>query len=228
METELTGRTADLMLNAALGNPMTTAMYEGLCAGNSQSPVRGVAVCYSPSIDILRRAAAEHKNLILSREHPFFLHGGLNYAYTSGGLEAALKDDPVTQAKREIIAANQLIVLRFGGAWDQFNPKGPSMALTKALGLAPISPAPADRSRGVICAMSRVTLAALAQTTADRLKAYASRIVGGPGASVTRLAVLAGETDPPAALARLLADPKIDGVLAGAGGTVDEVDGAVA
>ena len=44
MESELTGRTANLMLNAALGDPMTTAIYEGLCAGNAQSVVRGVAV----------------------------------------------------------------------------------------------------------------------------------------------------------------------------------------
>lgn len=228
MDTELTGRTAELMLRAAMGDPMTTAIYEGLCAGNSQSPVRGIAVCYAPTVDVLHRAAAERKNLIFSREHPFFLHGGLNYAYTSGGLEAALKDDPVTQAKREIIAANQLMVLRFGGAWDQFNPKAPSLALARALGLTPIVPAPVDRSRGVVCLVPRRTLASFAQTAADRLKAYSSRIVGDPGASVTRLAVLAGETDPPAALARLLADPGIDGILAGAGGTVDEVDGAIA
>jgi NIF3 (NGG1p interacting factor 3) len=228
MDTELTGRTAELMLRAALGDPMTTAMYEGLCAGNAQSAVRGVAVCYAPTLEILRRAAAEHKNLILSREHPFFLHGGLHYSYTSGGLEAALKDDPVTNAKREIISANQLMVLRFGGAWDQFNPKGPSIALAQALSLSPISPAPTDRSRGVVCNVSRVTLPALAQTAAGRLKAYSPRIVGDPQASVTRLAVLAGETDPTPALARLLSDPKIDGIIAGAGGTVDEVDGAIA
>ena len=48
MDTELTGRTAELMLRAALGDPMTTAMYEGLCAGNAQSPVRGVASATRP------------------------------------------------------------------------------------------------------------------------------------------------------------------------------------
>jgi hypothetical protein len=79
METDLTGRTADPVLAAAVGDSLTTAIYEGLCAGNSQSIVRGVAVCYAPTVAILRRAAAEHKNLILSREHPYFLHGGLYY-----------------------------------------------------------------------------------------------------------------------------------------------------
>src|SRR3982074_123299 len=120
MAGELTGRTAELMLNAALGNPMSTAMYEGLCAGNAQTIVTGIAVCYAPTIEVLRRAAAERKNLIISREHPFYLHGGLNYGYTTGGLETLLKDDPVVQAKREIITTNKLMVYRFGAAWDHF------------------------------------------------------------------------------------------------------------
>src|ERR1700722_18506586 len=106
------------MLNAALGHPMSTAMYEGLCAGNSQTLVKGVAVCYATTVDMLRRAAAESRNLIISREHPFFLHGGLNYGYTTGGLEAALKDDPVVQGKRQIINANGLMVYRFGAGWE--------------------------------------------------------------------------------------------------------------
>jgi putative NIF3 family GTP cyclohydrolase 1 type 2 len=215
------------MLNAALGNPMSTAMYEGLCAGNAQTPVRAVAVCYAPTVEVLRRAAAEGRNLIISREHPFYLHGGLNYGYTTGGLEAALKDDPVVQAKREIVNTNKLMVYRFGAAWDQSKPHAQSRSLALALGLKPASSSPGDRARGVVCYLPRTTIAALAQTAADKLQAYSARTVGDPDASVTRIAVLAGETDPKEALAELLADPKIDGIVAGGGGVVDEVDGAI-
>ena len=81
METELTGRTAELMLRAALGNRMSTAMYEGFCAGNAQWLVHGVVICYAPTLDILRRAASEKKTLLVSREHPYFLHGGIHYSY---------------------------------------------------------------------------------------------------------------------------------------------------
>ncbi len=148
MGTELTGRTVGLMLNAALGSPLTTAVYEGQCAGDFQTLVRGVAVCYAPTFDVLRRAAAERKNLIVTREHPFFLHGGFNYTYSSSGLEAALKDDPVVEAKRSLITANKLMVYRIGAAWDQFRPRSQSLALAQALGLAPIAASPLDRSRG--------------------------------------------------------------------------------
>ncbi len=105
MESDLTGRTAELMLRAALGNPMTTAIHEGLCAAMPNRLCTASRSATRRTVAVLRRAAAERKTLILCREHPFFLHGGLHYAYTSGGLEAALKDDPVVQAKREWIAA---------------------------------------------------------------------------------------------------------------------------
>jgi putative NIF3 family GTP cyclohydrolase 1 type 2 len=228
MESEMTGRTADLIVLAALGDPMSTARYEGLCAGNANTRVTGVMVCYAPTLDVLRRAAAEKKNFIVSREHPYFLHGGLYYSYGTDGLEAAMKDDPVVKAKREIITANQMMVYRYSTAWDQFKPKAQSTALAQALGLKPRDSAPTDRGRGVVCDVPRTTLAALAQTAADRLKALSPRTVGDPASSVTRVAVLAGETDPTPALGRLLADPKIDGLIAGGGGTVDEVDGAIA
>jgi putative NIF3 family GTP cyclohydrolase 1 type 2 len=228
VETKLTGRTVGLMFEAALGNPMATAIFEGQCAGDFQTLVRGVAVCYAPTLDLLRRAAAEQKNLVISREHPFYLHGGFNYTYSSGGLEAALKDDPVVRAKREIITRNKLMVYRMGAAWDQFQPNAQSTGLALALGLKPIAATPGARVRGVVCDLPRTTLAALAQTAAGNLKALSSRTVGDPNATVTRAAVLAGETDATPALARLLADPKIDCLITGAGGVVDEVDGALA
>jgi hypothetical protein len=67
---------------------MSTAMWEGFCAGSTHWPVRGVVVCYAPTLDVLRRAAAEGKTLIVTREHPFYMHGGLNYPYLTEGLEA--------------------------------------------------------------------------------------------------------------------------------------------
>src|SRR5260370_8542778 len=115
---ELTGWTLNLMLRASLGDPMTTAMYEGLCAGNALSRVLGVMVCYAPTLDLLRRAAAERKNLIISRKHPFFLHGGLHYTYRTDGLESAMKDDPGGRAKPEIITPNHLLIYPSVSAWN--------------------------------------------------------------------------------------------------------------
>jgi putative NIF3 family GTP cyclohydrolase 1 type 2 len=227
MDNPPTGRTVELILNAALGEPMSTAMYEGLCAGSDGDPVLSVAVCYAPTLEILRRAASEHKTMIVSREHPFYLHGGLNYGYTTGGLEAALHGDPVVAAKREVITSNHLMVYRFASGWDRFRPQGQSAALAKAMGLTPIPAAPGDLMRGVVCNLPKTSLVALAQTAVDRLKSGSPRVVGNMNAGVTRVAVLAGETDPRQTLAKIISDPKVDGVIVGAGGMVDEVDGAI-
>ena len=227
MANELTGWAVEQMLWAALDHPLSTAMYEGHCAGAAQSAVQGVVVCYTPTLDLLRRAAAEHKNLIISREHPFYLHGGIYYEYCTRGLEEAMKDDPVAQAKRDLINANKLMIYRFGTAWDNFRPQARSAALARAMGLTPITPQANAKSRGVICDLPRTALTSLAQTAADRLKASAPRIVGDLKATVTRVAVFAGSADTKRALADLIADPKIDGIITGAGGVIDEVDGAI-
>ena len=227
MAMETTGWAVGQILNAALGHQMSTAMWEGNCGGNMHWPVRNAVVCYAPTLEVLRRAAAEGKTMLVTREHPFFMHGGLNYPYLTEGLEAALKDDPVVAAKREIIASHKILVYRMATAWDNFRPQSQSAALARALGLKPIEPQPNPRSRGVICDVPRTSLAALAQVAYDKLQARAPRIVGDPQATVSRVAVLAGETDPKSGLAALIADPKIDGVIAGAGGVIDETDGAI-
>lgn len=227
MPDRLTGWAAEQMLNAALDNPTATAMYEGICAGNAQWEVKGVAVCYAPTVDALRRAAAEGRTLIVSREHPYFLHGGVNCGYATGGLEAALKDDPVVKAKRELIDSNKIIVFRCGAAWDSYNPKAQSLALAKAMGFKPDAPQPANRARGVFCTTAPATVAELAKTAAGKLKCNVPRIVGDPHLRVTRVAALAGETDPKREIAGLLRDQKLGCIVAGAGGIVDEVDGAI-
>jgi putative NIF3 family GTP cyclohydrolase 1 type 2 len=225
---KLTGRAAELLINDALGDPMSTARYEGLCAGNPNSLVTGVVVCYAPTVTILRRAASEQKTLIISREHPLYLHGGLNYGYTTEGLEELLKDDPVAAAKKEIITTHNLMVYRFGAGWDEYRPQAQSTALAASLGLAPISKSPLDRTRGVVCDLRQpTTLAVMAQLAVDRIKCTSPRIIGDMHSKITRVAVLAGETDPKQALAKLISNPRIDGVIAGAGGTIDEVDGAI-
>ena len=48
MAMETTDWAVGQILNAALGHQMSTAMWEGFCAGNTHWPVRGVAVAALP------------------------------------------------------------------------------------------------------------------------------------------------------------------------------------
>src|ERR1700733_14894038 len=55
MDSKPTGRTVELLLNSAFGDPLTTARYEGLCAGDPNMEVTRGAVCYAPTVEHLRR-----------------------------------------------------------------------------------------------------------------------------------------------------------------------------
>jgi len=249
MRTPITARTVETLLNAALGNQMAVARYEGLCVGDSMQTVTGVAVCYAPTVSILRQAIASRQNLIIAREHPFYLHGGPFYAYTSESLLRedpvigvgpgnsdrdmyvvdGLAGDPVVTAKRKMILDAGLVIYRYGAAWDEDRPAAQSAALARALGFTVSPEQEGRRRRCVVCDVEAgMTIATLMTIARTQLKSGAARVVGNGGAMVRRPAVLAGESDPREALAEMLSDPLIDCVITGAGGISDEVDGSIA
>ncbi|MDT3316383.1 Nif3-like dinuclear metal center hexameric protein [Microbacterium sp. KSW4-11] len=240
-------RTVDMRLNAAFGSPISIATAEGLCVGEPMSPVTGAVVCYAPTVEILRRAADEGRNLILSREHPFFVHGGLHHAYLAEGLvsvdpmlalgpggtdrdlipSAGLNGDFIVEAKRDLIFASDLIIYRQASAWDTFRPSAQSAALARALGIDLAPDQEQLRRRGVVGTLNEpVAVDALARVAAETLSCT-PRIVGDTDLFVRTVAVLAGETDPVESLSALLSEPSIDAIVTGAGGILDEVDGGV-
>lgn len=244
----LTANTVDLLLRTAFGHQMSVARFEGHCVGDRLAPVHRAIVCYAPTVDILRRAAAAGRTLVIAREHPYFLHGGLIHAYTSEGLlrddpvvtppitetdrdlipTQRLDGDPVVTAKRELIESAGIVVYRHGAAWDQYRPAAQSAALARALGLTPEDET--TRSRAVVADLPEGrTMRQLAERARDAIGSRSPRVVGDPDHVARRVVVIAGETDPKESFADLLAaDPAIDGIIAGAGGILDEVDGGIA
>lgn len=210
MVDEVTATTVVQQLRQALNAPANEAQFEGFCAGDAATKVTGVAVCLSPSVDVLKRAIADKKNLIISREHPFYTHG-LWYAE---GTEAALKNDPVAAAKRDLITSNGLVVYRLSSAWDTAKPQSQSSALAGALGWRVEPPATGTTFRGIICDIPKTTLAELASQTSKRLKRRIVRGVGNKNGSVSRVAVINGYVEP-ATFEAATKDPRVDGIIAG-------------
>jgi hypothetical protein len=137
------------IIDAALGNRITTPMWDGWCAGNTQWPVHG----WPRATRQLSTAAAGWDG----RAH----------------LWKQRSERPVVEAKRRIIESGRLMVYRLGSAWDQFRPAAQSHAPPAALGLTPQIMSPAERARCGVRPV-RTTVAALAQTAADRLR-FAAR-----------------------------------------------------
>lgn len=244
----LTANTVDLLLRSAFGNQMSVARFEGHCVGDRLAAVEKAVVCYAPTVDLLRRAAERGRTLVITREHPYFLHGGLIHGYTTEGLlqddpvvtppvtetdrdlipMQRLNGDPVVNAKRQLIDAAGLVIYRQGAAWDQARPAAQSAALARALGLTP--EASTLRQRAVVCDLDGApTMRQLAQRAYELIGSCSFRIVGDPAHSAHKAIVLAGETDPKECFADILeADPLVDCIITGAGGILDEVDGGIA
>src|SRR5580700_11516151 len=94
---------------------------DAFVAGAPDTEVRGIVTTYAPSLEVLRKAVASGKNLIISRESPYWARtnawgGGTQFQglpsnWTNGQdfqkQEAGAPEaDPTYIAKRDYIAAN--------------------------------------------------------------------------------------------------------------------------
>lgn len=84
-------------------------------AGDPNTPVTGVAVTFMATFDVLRQAARQECNFIITHE-PTFYHGEDD--------TSQLDPDPVIEAKRKFIKDNNLIVWRFHDHIHRTEPDG--------------------------------------------------------------------------------------------------------
>jgi hypothetical protein len=114
-----------------LGSGWKDTSLDTFLAGNRDSEVKGVVTTFAPSLEVLRKAVAGGKNMIISRESPFWARPA-----APGGRrgQAPMENDPIYRMKREYIAANNLIVYRFFDNWNARRPDAQLQGLAKALG----------------------------------------------------------------------------------------------
>jgi putative NIF3 family GTP cyclohydrolase 1 type 2 len=165
-------------------------------------------------MDVLSRAARQKANFILTLEPVFFGRTDGRDAAASSisggrGMAGISPEDPVFLAKKEFIEQNGLVVFRFSDNWRNRKPDPFATGLAQAMGWSKYQ-AGGDPFRYVI---PSITIEALADSLATRLKARAGiRVIGDPRTSVRRIALLAG-VSPLAATMKVL--PDVDLVLAG-------------
>src|SRR5438093_11233348 len=89
-----TARDLIARLKTAFGPTWRETPTDTFHAGDPDTPVSGIATTVMATFDVLRRAAAARKNLIITHE-PTFWTGNDNLA--------GLEDDPLLAAKQEFI-----------------------------------------------------------------------------------------------------------------------------
>lgn len=152
-------------------------------AGNPDTVVTGIATTFMATFEVLERAAASGKNLIITHEPTFYNH-----------LDKTdwLAKDPVYAAKQAFIEKHNLVVWRFHDHWHMRNPDGIMVGITKALGWEKFRLSP----NGPFYALPETTLGALASEVKDRLNIRTLRVIGDPAMKVSKVGFSPGASGP--------------------------------
>jgi putative NIF3 family GTP cyclohydrolase 1 type 2 len=168
-----------------VGIAWRTPTVDTFKAGDPNTPVTGIAVTMMATLDVLQRAAATRKNLVITHEPTF-------YSHQDGIADLEKQNDPVLAAKEAFIREHHMVVWRFHDHWHMMKPDGIQLGMTKALGWEKFQSA----ENAHLFTLPETTLADLAETLKRKLDLRVMRVVGDRGMKVTKIALLPGAAGP--------------------------------
>src|SRR5207247_6735189 len=102
-----------------------------------ETELPGTQTTWTRPLDVLRRAVAAKRNMIVTRESPYWLHETATPEFSGSGNapnREAFTKDPTYQFKRGFIEKNNLVIWRFYDNWNARAADGQMRALVAALG----------------------------------------------------------------------------------------------
>jgi putative NIF3 family GTP cyclohydrolase 1 type 2 len=162
-----------------------------LHTGSPDSEASGIAVTYTPTLEVLRKAVASGRNLIVTREGPYWNRKADAFAA-----------NPTFVYKRDFIEKNHLAILQL-----RDDPEDRSLrALGETLGWSPAG--------NIYFKLPQGSLEALARSIEAKLGIHAARVIGDPRLVVSKVALTHGRMMVPA-LQKVLQEPDLDAVVIG-------------
>lgn len=180
-----------------VGIPWKSETVDKIVAGRADVRVRGIATTMMSTLDVLQRAAAAGKNLVITHEPTFYSHFD-----TPDGF----RDDALYREKQAFIAANDMAVFRFHDHWHLMKPDGIQTGMMRELGWQKNLVAP-EQWRYEFPAVS---LEQFAASVKQRLNVRSMRVLGDPKLSVRRVATRWGYASLLPDLRTLVASPELD------------------
>jgi putative NIF3 family GTP cyclohydrolase 1 type 2 len=190
-------------IKAKVGVPWMAETVDTFKAGDPATPITGIAVTMMATFDVLQRAAAAKRNLIITHEPTF-------YGHQDQTTDLENEKDPTFKAKQAFIAEHHLVVWRFHDHWHRRSPDGILAGMVQALGWES-NQRPDNPS---VFTMPETTLQALAADIRTKLDARTLRVVGDPKLKVTTVALSPGFAGYPNNR-RLLQMPDVQVVIVG-------------
>ena len=158
-----------------LGVPWNEKTYRDTYKiGDAGTRVRGIATTFMSTLDVLQRANAAGKNMIVTHEPTF---------WNDADTVTDLQNDPLYRYKLDFAQKNNMIVWRFHDHWHAMKPDGIFTGWNKALGWDKYL-VNADQRLYQIPPM---TLAAVAEHIAKALQSRSVRVIGDPNLMVSKV-----------------------------------------
>lgn len=179
--TQITARQVIERIQKNVGVPWHTDTVDTFKVGDPETPVTGIATTMMATFDVLERAAAAHKNLVITHEPTFYGH--LDKLDT---LES--EHDAVTATKLAFIKAHHLVIFRFHDHWHARKPDGIQTGMIRALGWEKFQ----NPNDNHLFTIPETTLEQLAANIKTRMGIRTLRVVGNPKLKVTKLALNPG------------------------------------
>jgi putative NIF3 family GTP cyclohydrolase 1 type 2 len=183
-EKRVTARDVIARVQQQVEVPWAAETVDTFKAGDPDTAVTGIAVTMMATMDVLQRAAASGKNLIITHEPTFY-----NHLDKLDVLEQK-ENDPVLAAKLAFIAKHNLVVWRFHDHWHRRKPDGVVAGMVHALGWGKYQ----DAKNEHLFTIPETTVENLSVDLKAKLSTHAMRVVADPHQKVKRVALVPGSS----------------------------------
>jgi putative NIF3 family GTP cyclohydrolase 1 type 2 len=161
-------------IKANVGIPWREKTVDNIIAGSAETPVKGIATMMMATLDMVRRAAAAGKNMVITHESTFFSHHDTTTGYLN---------DPTYLYKLDFLNKNNMVVLHFHDHWHGHRPDGINAGMARQMGWEN----QADPQNPRLYVFPAMPLSRLAGDIQKRLNARTMRVVGDRNLQVRRV-----------------------------------------
>ncbi len=174
--------TADVVIKriiAATGATPPPDTVDTIKAGDPNTPVTGIVTTFLDTYQVLEKAVADGKNLIITHEPTFYNHRDDM---------TVLGNDPVQAQKLAYIQQHHLVVWRFHDTWHLRQPDGILEGVIDEFGWKTYQ----SNTDPHLFTLPPTTVAQLAAALRAKAGSRLIRVVGDPAMPVTHVALLPG------------------------------------
>ena len=185
-----------------VGIPWFPKTVDNLLTGDESTPVTGIATTMMATLDVVERAAAAGKNMIVTHETPFYLHQDKT---------DDIKDDATLHYKLDFCQKHNMALFHFHDHWHARHPDGIAEGMVKQLGWEKNVADPADPKA---LTFDGISLAHLSQQIQKRLNGRTVRVLGNPAMPVHNVQTSWGFVSREPGI-KIIASPGVDVLICG-------------